>query len=134
MKKPTNKKELESFLALINFYSRYLPRHSELIAPFAEMRKNNVGFTWTQKQNKAFKALKKALTSKPVIKIFNPKTTDTSEHAIAAVISQDGHLIMYLSRKLLLAECDYFNIEKETLAIVWSMERAQFFCGAKSSS
>ena len=46
-----------------------------------------------QKQNKAaFKALKKALTSKPVIKIFNPKkevilTTDASEHAIATVVS-----------------------------------------------
>ena len=25
MEKPTNKKELESFLRLINFYSRYLP-------------------------------------------------------------------------------------------------------------
>ena len=36
---------------------------------------------------------------------------------------------MYLSRKLSLAECNYFNIEKEALAIVWSMERAstEFF-------
>ena len=31
MEKPTNKKELESILGLINFYNRYLPRHSELI-------------------------------------------------------------------------------------------------------
>ena len=50
-------------------------------------------------------ALKKALTRKPVIKIFDPKkevtlTTDTSEHAIATVVYQEGHQIMYLSRKL----------------------------------
>ena len=36
MEKPKNKKELESFLGIINFYSRYLPRYSELIEPFAE--------------------------------------------------------------------------------------------------
>ena len=39
MVKLTNKKELESFLGLINFYSRYLPRYNELIEPFAEMHK-----------------------------------------------------------------------------------------------
>ena len=41
-----------------------------------------------QKQNKAFEALKKALTIKPEIKIFDPKkevalTTDPTERAIA---------------------------------------------------
>ena len=39
MEKSTNKKELESFLGLINFYYRYLPRFSELIESFVEMRK-----------------------------------------------------------------------------------------------
>ena len=38
MEKPMNENELESFLGLINFYSRYLPKYSELIEPFAEMR------------------------------------------------------------------------------------------------
>ena len=39
MEKPTNKKELKSFLGLINFYCRYLPRYSGFIEPVAEMRK-----------------------------------------------------------------------------------------------
>ena len=72
------------------------------------------------------------MTSKPVIKIFDPKkevtlTIDTSERAIAAVVSQEGHPIMYLSRKFSSAEWNYSNTEKEVLAIVWSMERAQNF-------
>ena len=137
MENPTNKKELESFLGLINFYSRYLPWYCEVIEPFFEIpKKKNVEFTWTQKQNKIFEALKKALINKVVIKIFDPKkevtlTTDASECAIAAVVSQGGHPIMYQSS----AEYNYSNIEKEALAIVWSMERAQnFFVGQKSSS
>ena len=36
---PTNKKELESFLGLANFYNRYLPKYSELIELFAHLRK-----------------------------------------------------------------------------------------------
>ena len=92
--------------------------------------KKNIEFTWTQKQNKAFEALKKALTSKQ--KIFNPKkevtlTTDASERAIAVVVSQEFHPIMYLSRKLSSAECNYSNIEKEALVVVWNMERTQSF-------
>ena len=39
IEKPLNKKELEPGLGLINFYSRYHPRYSELIEPFAEMHK-----------------------------------------------------------------------------------------------
>lgn len=31
---PTNKKELESFLGLINFYRKYIPRYSDVIEPF----------------------------------------------------------------------------------------------------
>ena len=92
----------------------------------------NVEFTWMQKQNKAFEALKKALTNKPVIKIFDPNrevtlTTDARERAIAAVVSQESHPIKHLSRKLSSAECNYSNIEREALAIVRSTERAQNF-------
>ena len=39
MEKLMNKKELESFLGLINFYNRYLPKYRELIEPFVEMCK-----------------------------------------------------------------------------------------------
>ena len=42
MEKPLNKKELESFLGLIHFFSRCLLRYSELIEPFAEMHKIHV--------------------------------------------------------------------------------------------
>ena len=129
---PTNKKELESFLGLTNFYSKYIPRYSDIIQPFAKLRKKNVDFNWTQKQSLAFESLKKALTRKPVIKIFDPKkeitlTTDASAHAMAAILSQEGHPIMYLSRKLTQAETNYSNIEKEALAIIWSTERAHDF-------
>ena len=43
---------------------------------------------------------------------------DASEHSISGILSQEGHQIMYLSRRLMNTEFNYSNIEKEALAIV----------------
>ena len=40
----SNKKELESFWGLVNFYSRYWPKYSELIELFNDLRKKNSEF------------------------------------------------------------------------------------------
>ena len=41
---PTNKKELESFFGLVNFYRRYVPKYTDLTEPFANLRKKKVEF------------------------------------------------------------------------------------------
>ena len=46
---PTNKKELESFLGLVNFYRRYVPKYTDLTEPFANLRKKNVEFICSEK-------------------------------------------------------------------------------------
>ncbi len=79
------------------------------------------------------------MTSKPIIKIFDPKkevtlTTDASERAIAAVVSQEGYLIKHLSTKLSSEECNYSYIEKEALATVLSLERVHNLRWVKSST
>ena len=77
------------------------------------------------------------MAKKPVVKNFHPKkdmtlTTDSSEHSIFGILSQEGHLIMYLSRRLTNTEFNYSNIEKEALAIVRTTTRAgQFLIGKK---
>lgn len=78
------------------------------------------------------------MKNKPIIKVFDPEkevmlTTDTCEKAIAAILSQEEHPIMYISRRLMSAETNDSNIEKEALAIVWSMERAQNLLIGKNS-
>ena len=108
-----------------------------MIEQFANLRKKNVEFVWPDKQQKAFDKLKVILEKKPIVKIFDPKkdmtlTTDASEHSISGIISQEGHPIMYLSRRLTNIESNYSNIEKEALAIVWTISRArQFLIGKK---
>ena len=52
-------------------------------------------------------------------------TTEASEHSISGILSQEGHPIMYLSRRLTNTEFSYSNIEKEALAIVWITTRVR---------
>ena len=54
-------------------------------------------------------------------------TTDASENSIGAILSQEGHHVMYLSRRLTSAERNYSNIEREALAVVWATLRARNF-------
>ena len=77
------------------------------------------------------------MSKKPVVKIFDLKkdvtlTTDVSEHSIFGILSQEGHPIMYLSRRLTNTELNYLNIEKEALTIVWTTTRARQFLIGKN--
>lgn len=72
------------------------------------------------------------MASRPVVQPFDPKkittlTTDASEKAISAIFSQNGHLVIYLSRKLKQSEQSMSNIEREALAIVWTTQKARHF-------
>ena len=49
-------------------------------------------------------------------------TTDASNYAIGAVLSQNNHPICYASRTLNDHETKYAAIEKELLAIVWAVK------------
>ena len=78
------------------------------------------------------------MVKKPVVKIFDPLknitlTTDASEHSISGILSEEGYLIKYLSRRLANTEFYNSNIEKEVLAIVWTTTRTrQFLIGKRN--
>ena len=89
----------------MNFYRRYVPKYTDLTKAFANLRKKNVEFICSEKQQKCFDRLKVIMTKKPEVKIFDPikditLTTNANEHSISGILSQEGHPIMYLSRRL----------------------------------
>lgn len=74
---------------------------------------------------KSFNALKTFLIHDPILAYpdFTKQftlTTDASNYALGAILSQNDHPICYASRTLNTHEINYSTIEKELLAIVWA--------------
>ena len=59
-------------------------------------------------------------------------SVDASLRAIGAVLSQEGHPVLYISRKLSDTEARYSNIEREALAALWACQRLEHFLLGKA--
>lgn len=87
------------------------------------------------KTEKAFKDLKQALISHPILQLFDPKTTqlhtDASSLSLAAILVQEGkdgqyHLVYAISRRTTEPEKAYHSSKLELLAIIWAVQRLRF--------
>lgn len=130
---PTNKTELKQMLGMANYLARFVPHYAEMLLPLTSMLSNKNEFVWDKAQEQAFQNWKNVLTSKPVLKIYDPQklsivTTDASSYGLGATLRQeqengDPCVIAYASRTLTPTECRYAQIEKEALALAWSCEK-----------
>ena len=125
---PRSALDIQIFLGLSNFYCRFVKNYSKIATPLTSLLKKKAKFVWSPSAQKAFDALKSALSSGPVLRHFDPKKpciieADACNYALGAVCSQyddEGrlHPIAFYSRKLLPAEMNYQIYDKELLAIV----------------
>ena len=132
-KAPEKVEEMISFLGAVNYYRRFLPDLSTVIEPLERLRGKGVKFVWGREQQESFCKLKKLLASGAVLCGFNPKLpvrleTDASGVGIGSVLTHvfPGGMhrpVEFISRTLSKAEKNYSQIEKEGLAIVWSVKR-----------
>jgi hypothetical protein len=128
---PKNKTEVLSFKGLAGFYRRFIKDFSKITAPLSALT-GNTPFIWTPVEQEAFEKLKQALTSAPVL--ASPDFSrpfivncDSSKTAIGAVLMQgegeEQRVIAYESKKLLPAEVNYLNHDKELLAVIHSLKK-----------
>ena len=110
LKQPANVKELQCVLGLINVYGKFIPQYAKTRAPLNNLLKKNVPFVWDQKCEDAFQKLKYALIQKPILKLYDSKSTchlfvDASSHGVRCVLKQedekdDLHPVAYHFRNL----------------------------------
>ena len=156
---PSNAKELHSFLGLASYYCQFIPnfaciakclhqlvgltnvkktkgKRKEAIS-LEELKKLDVTlpkFVWVSEHQKAFDALKLALTTAPVLGYPNFERefileTDASLRGLGAVLSQvddqgKTHVIAYASRTLRPSERsmhNYSSAKLELLALKWAV-------------
>lgn len=130
---PTNISEVRSLIGMVNFYSIFMPGFAEKMEPLYSLLRKDVKFHWNSEANKAFELLKQEITSDRVLVHFDPNkpvilTTDACDTAVAGILSHEfpnGDLrpIAFVSRSLTKAERNYSTIQKEALAIVFSVTK-----------
>ena len=131
--KPNTKKQIRSLMGLLGYYRRYIPAYSVITAPITDQLKGNKKtIEWNADCEEALSQVQRLLSQKPILilpdltKSFTVQT-DASNIGIAGVILQDlggkMHPVAYVSRKLLDRETRYSTIEKECLAIVWTLKK-----------
>ena len=171
---PSNAKELHSFLGLASYYCRFIPNFAQIskclhqlvgptnvkktkgkrkeVTSLEEPKKLEVTipkFVWASEHQKAFDALKLALTTAPVLGYpdFDREfilETDASSRGLGAVLSQvddlgKTHVIAYTSRTLRPSErsmCNYSSAKLELLALKWAVTEKfrDYFAGVKIHS
>lgn len=135
---PETLKELRSFLGLSGYYRRFIRGYADIAKPLTSLLRGEDGRVskLTSSRTKirldepaktAFDLLKNALASREVLLSYPSfendfhLTTDASNFAIGAVLSQEDKPITFISRTLNKTEEHYATNEKEMLAIIWAL-------------
>ncbi len=131
--KPKNVAELRSFLGIINYYSRFLQNMSAQLAPLYRLLHKDIQWNWTDKENVAFEAAKKALQTDSLLVHYDSSkplllACDASQYGLGAVLSHvfengEERPIAFMSRTLTPAEKNYSQLEKEGLAITFGVKK-----------
>ena len=123
---PKSRRDVQSFLGLINYYRRFIKNCSKIAKPLTELTKD-VLFEWSNEAEVAFRKLKHAVISAPVLYQFDPSrkiyvTTDACRIGIGAVMEQDfedgRHPVCFASKTLNSAQQNYAAHDLELLGIV----------------
>ncbi|KAM2698513.1 hypothetical protein EV1_037508 [Malus domestica] len=129
---PTSVREVRSFLGHAGFYRRFIKDFSKIAQPLCRLLQKEVVFELDDACSTAFKHLKEALTSAPIItppdwSLPFELMCDASDYAIGAVLGQrknkQPHVIYYASRTLNDAQLNYSTTEKELLAVVFALDK-----------
>ena len=137
-KPPTSTQGVRSFLGMATYCAKFIQSFSDISQPLRELTKKDVLFIWTKVHGQAFDKIKRLLTSKTIMAYSDQQKeteliTDASPVGLSAILFQktpgqnNREVVAYASRPLSDVESRYSQTEKETLAIVWAIERLHLY-------
>jgi transposase InsO family protein len=133
---PIDLTSLRGFLGMANQLGTYVPDLAHATEPLRALLRKGTAWTWTPEHQRAFERVKNLLTSGALVSFFRPELqslilTDASKKGLGFVLLQEGsdgrRLVACGSRSLTPAESRYAPIELEALAVVFAIEKCQFY-------
>ena len=135
---PVNRTDVRSFFGLVNQCSDFSPRIAELSDLLRPLLKSSNEFMWDSVHEDAFRAVKEALASPPVLSFFQPgrplrlETDASVKNGLGYVLWQQQtddswRILQCGSRFLSDAETRYAVIELECLAVTWAVRKCSLY-------
>ena len=135
---PSNTKQVQSFVGLANFYSRFIPNFAHYMSPLYALLQKNAKFSWTSEHQQAFDRINQLFLDKNILCDFNTSfetsiETDSSSYGVGCVLLQRPHKnacwspVQFASRTLNSAECNYSQIEREALSVMFALDKFREF-------
>jgi len=69
---PNNIRAVRGFVELASYFRRFVKGFAVIARPLTDLLCKNTRFEWTKERDEAFKLLKKALTSRPILSMYEP--------------------------------------------------------------
>ena len=88
---PQSKKEVQRFLAMINYQGRFFQNLSAKTEPLRKLLEEKNAFVWDKEQEECFSDLKEMLSREPLLKFYDPDksikiSSDSSKAGLGAVL------------------------------------------------
>lgn len=119
---PQAPRGLRGFLGLAGYYRKFIKGFGVIAAPLTKLLKKE-GFQWSPEADKAFEALKRALSTAPVLQLPNFANSfivdcDASGSGFGAVLHQDEGPIAFFSRPFAARHVKLAAYERELIGLV----------------
>jgi hypothetical protein len=111
--------------------------YAQIAKQLTSLLKKSVKYIWTSAQEQSFNQIKTVLTNSPVLRAPNFEKQfvlyiDACDIGIGAVLQQEDdskveHPVCYFSRKLNKHQQNYSTIEKETLALILTLQQFEVY-------
>ena len=116
MKRPVEVKEVERFLGIVNYVSKFVNMASSVTSPLRDMLKDDNQMVWTDERVKAYEEVKKMLTKTPVLQYYDSNadcklSVDASSTGVGAVLLQNELPVAYASKALTNTQRAWAQIE-----------------------
>ena len=103
-----------------------------MVSPFIDLLKKDNKWDWSMKCQMAFEGLKKAISTKPVLRLPDldlpfEVQKNASNRALGGVLVQEGHPMEFESRKLNSVKQKYSTHEKEMTIVVHCLQQWRHF-------
>ena len=133
---PKDETQLRSYLGLLNFYRKFLPRAATVLEPLNKLLRSKESFSWGREQQLAFAESKELLMNSTALVHYDPKlpivvSADSSSYGIGAVMSHRidnvDRPVYFISRTLTETERNYPQLEREALALVFAVKKFHYY-------